>query len=207
MTAAEKRVVENLRDSILIVNHRNGDLRAFGKLTDFHRLELNCFNYRILHNHEDAEDATQEEFIICSNSIINGKYIERQAFGGWLKNTARFYLSHLLRQHTIITISMSHDLPAEIIELFDDIDLIEQRLHRLMHAVNNLPERDVCLLNLRYTGKLSWAEVAKELHIDENSASGQHAKILKKLRKGMTEKHFKIWQFGNLKQIFKTKIN
>ncbi len=66
MTVAEKRVVENLRDSILIVNHRNGDLRAFGKLTDFHRVELNYFNYKILHNHEDAEDATQEEFIRLS---------------------------------------------------------------------------------------------------------------------------------------------
>ena len=190
MTSAEKRVVENLRDSILIVSHRNGDLRAFGKLTDLHRVELNWFNYKILHNHEDAEDATQEIFIICSNSFSNGKYIEHQAFGGWLKKTASYYLSHIQRRGIVLTVQMEYELPAELIELFEDIDLTEERIEKLMEAVNALSERDVRLLTMRYWEKMSWREIGEALNIDERAASSQHCKILKKLKNKMLENIF-----------------
>ena len=79
---------------------------------------------------------------------------------------------------------VSDKLPAEIIELFDDMDLNEDRLGILMDAVNDLPERDVRLLMMRYWKKLSWREIGDSLGIDENSASGRHNKILNKLKKG-----------------------
>ena len=95
MTTEEKNKFENLRDSKLIVRHQNGDVLAFGVLADLHRVELYRYNFRFLHNKEDAEDALQEELIILYNSLNNGKYIEHQVFGGWLKLTAKYYLMNL----------------------------------------------------------------------------------------------------------------
>ena len=181
MTNLEIRIAENLRDSILIEKYRNGDLKAFGILTGFHRVELNYFNYSVLHNREDAEDATQEEFIILYDSLNNGKYIEHQVFGGWLKTAARYYLSHLQRKGKLLTIVIN-ELPDPLINLFDSIDLNEEKLEIVLLAVKVLPERDVKLLNMRYWEKQSWKQIGDTFGITENSASGQHSKILNKLK-------------------------
>jgi len=181
MTKEEKRKAENERDSKLIENYLAGDVSAFGKLTELHRETLTRYNFSVLHNMEDAKDATQEEFVIVMKVMNEGKYEERKRFGGWMKRMAKYYLTHVQRKKALKTVEVEvvGDVKDEPME---GERRSEEEIKKLKKAMKGLPERDVQLIWLRYWKKLAWKEIGVLLKITENGASGRHKKVLNKLR-------------------------
>ncbi len=156
MTTKQKRVFENLRDSDLISRYLQGDKQAFTKLVEIHRKSLVLFNYKILHEYNEAEDAVQEELLILLKILDSGKYKKDRKFGGWLRKAARNYLLHQHRKHSLIT-----EHPGELPDLLFDLqtdendDAAQEMKKIVFRVIEELPERDVKLLILRYWKKIS----------------------------------------------------
>jgi RNA polymerase sigma factor (sigma-70 family) len=170
--------IANTKCSELIICHRGGDLSAFGKLVSFNSKALYRYLFSLYHNKEDAEDASQEVWMICLKSFGNGAYVERQMFKGWLLRAAKFYFLNMRRGVKFELIFMDV-LPDEIVELFEDLDLKETRLVVLMEIVDALPENDFKILYLKYFEKKTGKEIDEALGMAERIASGGFRRFLR----------------------------
>jgi RNA polymerase sigma-70 factor (ECF subfamily) len=69
-------------DEELVHRFLGGDRRAFGSLAERHERRVYNLAYRMLGRPEDADDATQEVFVICLRKL--GGFQGRSAFSTWL---------------------------------------------------------------------------------------------------------------------------
>lgn len=73
-------------DESLVRAAKQGEAHAFGELCDRHRRKIYRTAYRIIRNHEDAEDAVQDSFIRAFMHL--GEFDERAQFSTWLVRIA-----------------------------------------------------------------------------------------------------------------------
>ncbi len=80
----------NIYASELIAAYKCGDKGAFGKLCGIYRKWMKTLNYFYYDkNDEKAEEATDDQLLIVSNNILDGRYVEQMKFEGYLRNVVR----------------------------------------------------------------------------------------------------------------------
>lgn len=156
---------------------RKAKERAFESFLDaWHERIYHCHR-RMLGNHEDAADATQETLVQVFNSAA--QFAHRSAFSTWVYTIAtRKALDALERRKRQRTLSfeeayLERERALEADPLFDG-DETARQLHA---AIEALPSRQNQVFVLRYFEELPYSEIAEMTGISEGSlkASYHHA--------------------------------
>jgi len=157
--------MQDTPDSTLIHRTRNGDTDAFGEIV--YRYQQSVFNtcYRLLGNHRDAEDLTQNTFIRVYRRLHT--YDKQRPFGPWIRKIASNLCFNFLQQqtdeipfeeHHHRTIKDHTTTPEEIYYKFEQTETLHQ-------AIINLPPKHRIMIELRHYQDLSYQEIAEALNI------------------------------------------
>ncbi len=166
-----------------VAKMEQGKPDAFSPLVEYYSARIYAHLYRMVRNREEAEDLTQETFVLAYRKI--GSYDRTRPFRNWLyaiatnvgKNAARSRRrripSALEDQGT--EVSVVDDGSAELAESHELKD-------RLAGAVNQLPDPLPVLIQLYYQEGLTIAEAAKVLEMSEGAAKVALHRARKTLR-------------------------
>lgn len=151
----------------LVVRAQHGDMSAFAQLVS--RTQNGIYNlaYSVLHNHEDAQDVTQEIYLRVWRAL--------PSFRGEAKFTTWLY-----RLAVNTCLNKRRQLRAQLNIVEDDgvwlflqaaekdpltVALDKERAARLWAAVERLPEKYRLVINLFYQQQRSYQEIAEILSL------------------------------------------
>jgi RNA polymerase sigma factor (sigma-70 family) len=169
----QKRKESRSEDSRLIKAALGGDDAAYSHLMRKYHDAIFSFVYRMVHDHEQVEDLTQEAFIKAFSSLKN--FNEEFAFSTWLYKIATNNCIDYIRRRKLQMYSIDKPIESKdsdyTFELPDDTYeadrglISNQRAVLLQQAINQLPEKYRRVILLRHSEERSYEEIAKMLRI------------------------------------------
>ena len=177
-------------DEQLISDYLEGDEKSLEVLVDRYLVNIYNFAYKLVNDHQVANDITQESFIKAWKNIR--KYRQGSNFQNWLltltKNTAidwlrkRKDLSFSIFENennvSIFTETLVDDKPSplELLTRAEDSLFVQE----LLNEINPL-YKDV--LTLRYSSDFTFEEIGKLLKKPLHTIKSQHRRALVALRR------------------------
>jgi RNA polymerase sigma-70 factor (ECF subfamily) len=171
------------RDSILIREFKQGDEKAFNQLVLRYQKRVYGLTYRLVRNHEDAADLSQEVFVRAYRNLR--KFQERSSFYVWLTRIAVNLCINFSRREKFRSFLSIFDISEKPeVSVSPDKDMEKEELRRALdRAVKSLPERQrVTFVLKRYQG-LPCKEIAQIMEISEGAAKANYFQAVKKLKK------------------------
>ena len=167
MVASEDPRTEVVHD--LVRRARRGDDAAFRRLVEMYMRAVYSIAYRLMGDHDDADDVVQETFVRAHRSLA--RYDESYSFYTWLRTIAtRLGLNELEKRRRRKTQGGdSFDAAAEIVPASapDPVDDLagEELRQALGQALDTLTEEYRAVLVLRAYEDLSYEEISRTLDI------------------------------------------
>lgn len=188
-------------DAYLVQRTLEGDIRAFEALIDKYKNMVFTISFRMLGNHTDAEDASQEVFLRLYNSL--SKYNSNHKFSNWLYQITMNICRDELRKRKSTKTSLSLDEPIreedgkDIASLIPDEYNLPERVaeenelrNRLELAIQRLPKDYKEPLVLRYTKGLSYEDISSILKLPIGTVKiriHRARKMIREMLKGYLE--------------------
>lgn len=143
---------------------RDDDLEAYGKLV--RRYQTSVFNvcYRLMGEHQGAEDQTQEAFIRAHERLET--FDLDRPFGPWIRRVAANLCYNELRSNAPIEVPFDPERDLASGSPSGNPELQQQRVERadrVAAAVRGLPPHYRAVIELRHYQELSYKEIAKAL--------------------------------------------
>ncbi len=172
-------------DNILIDRFLEGDDSAFKALIDKYKRKVYLTAYRLLGNHEDANDITQEVIIKMYKELKN--FRRESSIYTWL--------------YRIVTNLSLNELKKRKIRNFFDYDEVDEWLfkddkqspelsyrenelsNKIQEAINKLPEKQRIVFTLRYYDGLSYEEISDILGTSVGALKANYFHAINKLQK------------------------
>ena len=166
--------------AVLLADERSG---ALDELYWRYASQLLRLAVTVLGAPDDAEDVVQDVFV--GLPLATGHYVERGAFGGWLKQlTMRTALMHLRRRSSRRTDGLDTDatnqLPAQPDRVLERIDLAS--------AIASLPDPLRVVFVLARVEQMSHDEIAEVLGIRRGTSEVRLHRAIRHLRDFLEEK-------------------
>ncbi|HEX9829219.1 MAG TPA: RNA polymerase sigma factor [Bacteroidota bacterium] len=167
----------------LIEKAQDGSHEAFRILVERHMKQAYNLAYGFLHDHDDAQDVTQESFVRAYQSIASFR-VESE-FGTWLyrivHNTA---LNRLRQRKTILgrSVGLDHPLAGRAESESGSSDRREVQIH-IERALHELPTLQRSVVILRHLEGLSTRQVSQILGCTEGTVKTHLHRGLKKMKK------------------------
>ncbi|NUN69949.1 MAG: sigma-70 family RNA polymerase sigma factor [Bacteroidetes bacterium] len=168
----------------LIEEFRNGSEQAFNTLVLRYKEKIYWIVRRMVPDHDEADDITQNVFIKAYQSL--GSFKGDSSFYTWLYRIAvNHALNEIRRKKLRRTFSISEEvhqsashepLPLERMEQ-------EERTRRIAEAVERLPEKQKKVFLLRYHEELPYEEIAKVLKTSVGGLKANYFHAVKKIGK------------------------
>lgn len=184
---------EKRTDPELVELARKGEQTAFDELVRRHTANTYRQCIKILGNHEDAEDQTQEIFLKAYQALPTFRSESR--FSTWLYTIARNACLMRLRKRRLKTVSLDRPIECEDGEverqveddgadptrgvLLEELSVVVGRQVEALAPVN----RDV--FQLRLVGGLSTDETAEVLGLTSSSVRSRLHRVRRSLREGL----------------------
>jgi len=179
-----KSHLPELEDSIIIEMINNDTTRnaGFKALMEKYQERIYWHIRRIVHYHEDANDVIQNTFIKVYRNIH--KYKKEALLYTWLyriaTNESITFLKN--RRKTANHVDLGGDLTVQHLkadEYFDG-DKAEEAL---VIALDQLPEKQKIVFNLRYYDEMSYADMSEVLHTSVGALKASYHHAVKKIEK------------------------
>ncbi|HZQ38423.1 MAG TPA: RNA polymerase sigma factor [Dehalococcoidia bacterium] len=164
-------------DEQLVAAFLGGDAEAYEELVRRYSRRIFNFVYRMIGSYADADDVAQDVFVQVYRSLPAAR--TDLPFKPWLYVIARNKcLDFVKRKRPVLFADVDgpDDEGSSITERVPDPDPLPEELaeradlQRILHeAVLELPERYRQVVAMRYTGDLSFAEIADALNVPENT--------------------------------------
>ena len=194
--AQEKmRSLKQLSDEELVTAYAGGNNEAFDVLLLRHKTRLFNYIYQMVRDRDLADDIFQETFVKAITTIKQGRYNDLGKFSAWLYRIARNLAVDSFRaeknESALSTDNADYDIlnRRELAEdTIEDVMVglqIEEDLRRL---IDELPEVQREVLNLRYYKELSFKEIAELTGVSINTALGRMRYAILNLRRLAKEK-------------------
>ena len=142
-------------DPALIESARR-DPEAFGVVYRHYLTPVYRYLYRRLGNVHEAEDMTAQVFTEALEGLSGGRYREGGCFSAWLFSIAAHKLADFYRSRSALELN---DPPSAETGLQAEAESKDDR-QRLVRLLAQLEEEKQELLRLRFSGGLSFAEIA-----------------------------------------------
>ena len=184
----------NQSDQTLVKSYLNGDESAFEVLIRKHKDKVFAFILSKIKNYNIAHDVFQDTFIKVINSLKMGKYNEEGKFVPWVMRIAHnLVIDYFRRQKKTRSIA-----PTDDFDIFDIIpdkednaedEMIKSQIHSdVKRLIEELPEDQREVLEMRYYKDLSFKEISEITDVSINTALGRMRYAILNLRK-LVDKH------------------
>ena len=163
---------------------KHKDLDAFAKLYQEIYEDLYRFAVYILKNPVDAQDAVSEAVTDAFASIH--KLHAEEAFRGWMFRILSAKCKRKLKEYAHKTVELSQEL-SEHLTAPGTGDIAEQAHIRMLFW--ELPPQERMILAMHLFAGYTSREIARQLHMNENTVRSKESRALKKLREQWTKNH------------------
>lgn len=171
---------ENERACILDI--KNGSFDAFRDIYIQYQPSLFAFIFRYLKNREETEEITQDIFLYLWE--YKEKLNENLSFKSYLFTIAKNKITDYFRKQKIV--NLHHRYIRNFISMADEPtlkDLVYKDIKtNIAEAVEKLPEKRKMVYIMSKKLELSRQEIARHLHISENTVKNQLQEAMKFLR-------------------------
>ena len=179
----------NPTDQFLVQNYLSGNQSSFEILLNRHKDRVYAFIMSKIKNRDITEDIFQDTFIKVINSLQKGNYNEQGKFLPWMMRIAHNLIIDHFRKQSKMHMVRSTD-EYDIFNLLDsDSATIEQEMiitqvkTDLKLLIEQLPEDQKEVLNMRYFEEMSFKEIAELTGVSINTALGRMRYALINIRK------------------------
>ena len=179
----------NPTDQVLVQNYLSGNQSSFEILLNRHKDRVYAFIMSKIKNRDITEDIFQDTFIKVINSLQKGNYNEQGKFLPWMMRIAHNLIIDHFRKQSKMHMVRSTD-EYDIFNLLDsDSATIEQEMiitqvkTDLKLLIEQLPEDQKEVLNMRYFEEMSFKEIAELTGVSINTALGRMRYALINIRK------------------------
>jgi len=170
MVEPEGKTVFKIEDDKgLIAKAQEGDLYSFDLLVKKYQKKIYFLAYRMVKNHDVADDMAQETFINAYSSIKSFKL--GYSFYTWLyRICVNLSINYLKRQKFVISESQFEEEVSPLekkTESEDPLNLLVQKEQgkKIEQAIDSLPPKYKTVFVLRVYEDLSYEEIAQTLKI------------------------------------------
>jgi RNA polymerase sigma-70 factor (ECF subfamily) len=171
----------------IVERAKAGDAAAFQTLIESKLKSILLQAMNILHNQQDAEDATQEIVLSVYNNI--SKLRDPHVFNAWLNriivNTCNTNLSKKIRRNESLG---TEEFYVSIID--EDLDFLpdehlagKEHREKIRHIINDLPERRRDAIRMYYFDEMTYVEIARIMNVTVSSVSAYIVKAKKQIKK------------------------
>jgi len=141
---------------------------------------------RILYDHEDANDVTQDVFVKVWKSL--DKFRGDSKLFSWIyriaTNESLNYLKKQKKKKNIPLDQVSNYLENKVQHENVTGDEIERKLHK---ALAKLPEKQRLVFNMKYFENLKYREISEILDISEGSLKASYHYAVKKIEENLKD--------------------
>ena len=187
--------LNKLSDEQLVAAYASGNNEAFDTLLLRHKGRLFNYIFQMVRDRDVADDIFQETFVKAITTIKQGRYNDLGKFSAWITRIARNLAIDSFRAEKSEAALSTDDVNYDILnrrDLAQDniedamIDLqIEDDLRRL---IDELPESQREVLNMRFYRDLSFKEIAEQTGVSINTALGRMRYAILNLRRMAKER-------------------
>jgi RNA polymerase sigma-70 factor (ECF subfamily) len=148
---------------------RHGDDEGFTKLVEAYQKPVYNLCYRMLGEHEAAEDAAQETFLKVYQNLA--RYDRTRSFATWLLSIAAHYCIDRLRRRRFPSVSIDEneegqtELPDRSAPDPESETAKRQERERLQTCLSSLDPTDRAAVVMRYWQDFSEVEIAQALNL------------------------------------------
>ena len=184
-----------MTDEQLVKAYAEGSNSAFDQLLKRHQNRI--FNYilRIIKNEDIANDIFQETFVKAINTIRQGRYTENGKFPAWISRIAHNLIIDYYRQEKAENLQSSDLTDVNILnrkelceQTIEDIIISDQIREDVKYLIQELPDLQREVLEMRYYKNLSFKEIAEITGVSINTALGRMRYAILNLRRLAQEK-------------------
>ncbi|MDE7462646.1 MAG: sigma-70 family RNA polymerase sigma factor [Muribaculaceae bacterium] len=185
----------SMPDERLVKAYAQGSNEAFDALLKRHQDRV--FNYiiRIVKNEDLANDIFQETFVKAILTIKQGRYTENGKFPAWISRIAHNLIIDYYRQEKSENLQSTDLEDVDILNRKDlceatieDLIINDQILNDVKSLIQELPELQREVLQMRYYQNLSFKEIAEKTGVSINTALGRMRYAIINLRRIAAEK-------------------
>ncbi|MGM8216670.1 RNA polymerase sigma factor SigW [Bacillaceae bacterium W0354] len=174
---------------------KKGNHEAFGVIVDQYQNQIYQHCYRMLGNHHDAQEITQEAFLKAYANIHTFK--KNKKFAPWLYRIASNLCIDYLRKKKPINILDQEIKGSEQITLLDQLEskfdspdtAYEQLEHRelIQSYLLTLPDKYRSVIVLKYIQEMSLQEISETLDLPMGTVKTHLHRAREALRKSIRE--------------------
>ena len=171
----------NYSDFELIDRVLNGHVYSFEELVSRYKKTVYYLTYRMVRDHEDASDLSQETFLKAYQGLK--KFKRQSSFHTWLyRITVNLCINYLRKKQSRQFVEL--DEKTSIIEYPDILNQLEleELQGRVSDAVNLLPEKQRAAIILRIYHGLSHKEISDILGCSVGTVKANYFHAIRNLR-------------------------
>jgi len=160
-------------DAELVRRAKDGDYKAYDQLILLYKDAVYNVVFRMVRNHQEAEDLTQDTFLKAFKSLSS--FNEEYAFSTWLFKIATNNCIDFFRKRKLKTFSMENQIRYKDDEIQHEYadnrksaieELIDgEKSEIIRRAIDRLPEKYRTVIQLRHREERSYEEIAQRLNL------------------------------------------
>ena len=170
--------IDRMTDEIRIIKAARQDPKVFGELYKLYVEQVFRYLFSRIGNVHEAEDVTAQTFLAAFESF--DKFRQDGHFASWLFGIARNKaMDHFRRRDRSSHVDEFNELPVEDNALARMIKTEQEEA--LSKLIQTLPEEDRELLRLRFLAEMSYPEIARCIHRNEEAVKKTTYRLLARL--------------------------
>lgn len=183
---------EVITDQSLIEMATNGDQEAFGDLYERYLEPIYRYVYYRVPTPEEAEDLTETIFLRAWETLTMKKSTKIDNFRAWIYRIAHnLTIDYHRKKRPAQFESAEIEIPANIAQTDPELEVQKKLTAQSLHkAISKLEEHFQNVIILRFFNKLSHAETAEIMGIQEGNVRVIQYRALKKLQTLLSEDQY-----------------
>lgn len=185
----------SMTDEQLVKAYAQGNNEAFDTLLKRHQERIYNYILRIIKNEDIANDIFQETFVKAILTIKQGRYTENGKFPAWISRIAHNLIIDYYRQEKSENVQSADIDDVDVLnrkelceQTIEDSIISEQIREDVKYLIEELPQLQKEVLNMRYYQNLSFKEIADLTGVSINTALGRMRYAILNLRRIAADK-------------------
>ncbi|MCO6163782.1 RNA polymerase sigma factor [Flavobacterium sp. NRK F7] len=178
-----------ISDAVLVKNYIEGDESALSILIERHQSKIYGFIYTKIQDRDICDDVFQDTFIKVIKTLKSKSYNEEGKFLPWVMRIAHNLIIDYFRKSKKMPMQRDNEEYSVFSYLTDtnlnveDQIILDQVEYDLSRLIDELPEDQKEVLQMRIYQDLSFKEIADSTGVSINTALGRMRYALMNLRK------------------------
>ena len=168
-------------DRELLARAAKGDTNAWRVVVEYWSPRIYAYLRSNTRNQELAEEITQSVFCTIAHKLAD--YVEQGHFQAWIFRIAINRLRDEMRRRKLHAKPMDSDILTDLAPQKAVQDKAnEEEIHALREAMDQLPDSDRAIIDLRHQGGMSFQQIAVMLSEPLGTLLARHHRAIRKLR-------------------------